>query len=373
MKVLFIFFALFYYIQSSDSMGKIINSEYTMVLDRISLGISFESDKKITYCESLDMQDTFCYNPGGAKNQNILGYTTLNVNNVFLNCTKMKELIYFLNGNLNLTFYYPVNDSDKTIGLEKGISLGFEKENEYNSLTKQLKKAGYIDKAIFSFIPVETIRGGLDFGEFKNDLVRGYYAMTCKVNQKIAKWGCDLSQISFKYSNNTTIIYSNTSYGYFQSSGPFLLVPKHFFDFLVETFFKDLLKKNQCEYVSTFFGYKSLVCECDKFMQNFPIFGFVFDGYRITFKSYSIFTQYGNSCYFVIEYKEGNDNFIFGSSFLLNFISKFDNEENTVSFYSMNRFEKVSQNQIGKQIIFVSIIIQCITCIIILLTSKNLK
>ena len=39
-----------------------------------------------------------------------------------------------------------------------------------------------------------------------------------------------------------------------------------------------------------------------------------------------------------------------------NFISKFDNEENTVSFYSMNRFEKVSQNQIGKQIIFVSII-----------------
>lgn len=373
MKVIIIFFTILLYINSSDTSSKIINSEYSMVLDRISLGISFESDKKILYCESLDMQNTFCFNPGRAKNQNILGYTTLNINNAYLNCSKMNEEIYFLNGNLNFTFYYALNDSNKIIGLEKGISLGFEKPNEYNSLTKQLKKAGYIDKAIFSFIPAETIRGGLYFGEFKYDLARGYYGMTCKVNEEISKWGCDLQSISFQYSNNTTIIYYNTSYGYFQSSGPFLVVPKSFFDFLIDTFFKDLFKKNQCEYVSTFFGYKSLVCECDKFMNNFPIIGFVFDGYRMIFKSYTIFNQYGNSCYFLIEYKEGNEDFIFGSSFLLNFITKFDNEENTVSFYSMNRFEKVIQGHIKKNFIFASVIIQCLTGIIIILFAKNLK
>ena len=315
-----------------------------MVLDRMSLQITYPGYESIYFSETLDLQDSLSINYGSSliEKKSFDGLEIVEINN-----TKYyvkQEKILFKGGSMNWTFYMPT-DIEKP-GKEKGVSLGFEKNGETNSFIHQLKAQGLIDKAIFSFIPVESLQGGLYFGEFPKKLTSYHKSFTCKVDETIAKWGCNFDSIYFQEKGNRDnySIYPVNSYAYFQSSGPFILAPKTFIDDLEKIYFAPYLANKTCNYTNTSFGYKSFFCDCGAVLKSFPEMGIVFDGYKININPYSIFNSFGSACYFLIEFNDNNNKWVFGSGFLLYYISKFDNEDNTVTLYSMYEFEKVKFN-----------------------------
>lgn len=321
----------------------------------MSLQITYPGYESIYFCETLDLQDTFSIGYGSSLMKNISfdGLEIVEINNS--NYYVKQENILFNGGSMNWTFYMPTDNSQPS--KDKGVSLGFEKKGQTNSFIHQLKAQGLIEKAIFSFIPVDSIQGGLYFGELPQTMTTYHKSFTCKVDETIAKWGCNFDSIYFQEKGNKDkySIYPINNYAYFQSSGPFILAPKLFVDDLINIYFSPYLANKTCNYTKTSFGYKSFFCDCDAVLKSFPEMEIVLDGYKIHINPYTIFNSFGSACYFLIEFKDNNNKWIFGSGFLLYYISKFDNEENTVTLYSMNEFEKVKFNFTFLQKIFTQI------------------
>ena len=320
------------------SNDNIISVEYQKVVDRISYGIKMKERPFLTVYASIDMQDTHSYYSECENITKILGEVSVMIYKEEVPCTIYQtELELNENDSLNFKHYYP-NIRMNRIGLEKGVGFGFEISTN-DSFISQLKAQNKIDKVIFSIVPKTNSKGLIYLGGLPEKIAENKSFAICKVIEENMAWGCQLNSIMFQTKNWNINRFPINQYGYFQSSGGFVMIPKWFAQYLNETFFNQYLENKKCKYHIPFLNYYNFECNCDVF-DNYLSISFVFDNYHFNFSLSQVVAKYQNRCDLLLYYLEENeDKWVFGSEFLINYISTFDSDNKQIIFYSNSTFQ----------------------------------
>ena len=139
------------------------------------------------------------------------------------------------------------------------------------------------------------------------------------------------------FGNEESEIYVNEEYAKFTSEHFNILAPYRFLQFMKKTVFKDYMEKGKCMYTSSD-RYHFYSCDCDV-LDKLEDIHFVFNNIVHTFKMKDLFEIYDPSemgsefCELLIS-KSNDDKWSFGVMFLEKYMSQFDYESNTISFYS---------------------------------------
>ena len=150
----------------------------------------------------------------------------------------------YFNGELNYSFYYMKKKKDFVF---TSISLSHKFRDVKFSLIDQLFNNKYIDKKTFGLYHIGKSSGEIFFGNYEKYLnySNQSFLYTINVNQDDIRWSFKLNMIYFKNNTNMnlSINYLNSYYAFFNTAHLKIFVPKDFFDFLIEKFFKVNLKK----------------------------------------------------------------------------------------------------------------------------------
>jgi hypothetical protein len=254
------------------------------------------------------------------------------------------------------------------------ISLAYSYHNESFSILHYLYTNKIIPHKSFAIKYDEdsTTSGLMYLGGIPNHIVKNYsYYSKCKVNNLSDKWACELTSIQFngKY-------YNHTIYPYFQTNSIYILSSSKFIEYIENVFFGKLLDEFICEIVGTWDS-KEYQCICDRIPDDLKM-SFVLDGIIFTLNKDELFKKSHNMCLFLI--KENflvKDQWVFGSIFYSKYLTYFDQEAGTITFYSNNKFlyernglDDITKNVIRK-IYIVLIGVLFIWFIILVLFNKN--
>ena len=227
----------------------------------------------------------------------------------------------------NINYFMVSNAYLMTIHNEYFVGLSPNVKNETFSIVHSLYNQGYISSKKFGFSPRNN-SGLLYIGGVPSNETHNKHLLKCNnINEK--SWGCKLNTISI---NNYTFI--NDAYTYFNVNDKKTYVSLEFFFFFGENILNKYIKTQQCSMKirgdNCFFE-----CELDIFnYENYEIsFGF-FDGNGFSFDLINMFTCRQSICETLFFYNDKMKNFfVLGGHFLSMFVSEFDYEENTISFY----------------------------------------
>lgn len=290
-----------------------------------------------------------------------------------------------------------------------GIGLAYKFVDEKYSLTHQLKQRNIISHLNYGFIPpllinsyenIENINisnndtllnnknqdGIIFFGGVPKNYIFNKYRYDCKLNEKYNFWSCELPYVFFgeinKYNNSENLYFKNENYAYFNGAESRILAPHDFMTFLKMNVFQEELLNGNCKYYM--YGHNYLFeCKCE-LMDKFPNISFVFDKYKYTFTSSELFMEYGGGfCQFqIIENHLRKNNFAFGAPFMSKFISNFDYETKSISFYTENQLEEIDleelfhPNHIKRNLMILGIVLLIIGCYLLIrkkIEQKKLK
>lgn len=220
------------------------------------------------------------------------------------------------------------------------ISFPLNPKNELFSIVHQLKKSHQIEKMKYTFIPDGD--GEYSGKMYIGNLPTSFYDINkskgeCKVIGE--SWGCNLQLIYFMDSLNNMYkknrYFLNNEYALFDCNILGIEVPFSFLEYIKNNVMKDLFNKNHC-----WFAGKKKHVQCEELNEILNIvpkwINVVFDNkaYSIEMKSI-IGKDYENirkTALYIFE--SMNNNWIFGSLFLRNFVSSFDYEDKIVMFHS---------------------------------------
>ena len=258
------------------------------------------------------------------------------------------------------------------------FAFGFHIYNELHSLTHSLSYDNPYMSSKFSLAfpnNVEEDYGYLFFGDTpKNKMGKEAftYNSTIKIKGNKKYWQTELTNIIIpKY---FSVYNTYKYYSYFSTLTPYILLPKNIFEELIKQYFGKYLKNNKCKRFG--YGVKEYDCPCS-IVNELPSIGFVIDNNYYLLSSADLFFPYENICVFNIisneeEYGVDSNHIVFGIRFLWNFVSEFDYEKKSITFFSKKPFENITSiNGLlkGKSIFFVLLIIQSFLLIAILINS----
>ena len=141
-----------------------------------------------------------------------------------------------------------------------------------------------------------------------------------------------------------------------------ILVPKDYFDFIKDTFFKDLLEREIC---TLEFGKTTILCDSESDFNVFPNFtNFEFNG--VTLSLYRRDFIEGNEIFLIQQtdpLKYNPDEWVFGYKFMKRFHMFFDYESRKITFYlNASLKARVFSNQysnLQKNLFFITFNILC--------------
>lgn len=370
-NVIVIVIILFMSVISTDNFFFV---EYQKVIDRISYGIKMKETPFLTVYSSIDMQDPHSYY---SEYQNItkkIGEASVKLYGKKVPCNIYQtEMQLNENYTINFKHYYP-NIKMPGIGLEKGVGFGFEIDTN-DSFLSQLKAQNKINKMIFSIVPETNNKGLIYLGGLPKNITQNKSFAFCQVKEKTMAWGCQLNSILLQTKNWNINSIPINQYGYFQSSGGFVMIPKWFAQYLNETFFNQYLENKKCKYNVPFMDFYNYICNCEIF-DDFLSLSFVFDNYHFNFSLSQVIAKYKNRCDLLLYYLEENeDKWVFGSEFLLNYISTYDSDNRKITFYSNSTFKfdnnlKLYQKNCQILLIFL-MIIGFINCFLFIIAKRR--
>lgn len=267
----------------------------------------------------------------------------------------------------NMLNFYVVQSMDN---IEKSvIGMGSRFIESSMSLVDNLYINQKINKKMFTLMTIKsTPTGKIIFGDIEQYslLTSLYHKAKCKViNDNLSfNWSCQLNQInvitnefSFKYSINSVVSFSST-YGD-------ILVPINYFEKLLK--FLQLNQKYQNKWkVEEQASYKVINYQCDITPFTFEI---VID--NTIFIINTEIEHQKEHCKLLITSKDGNNDWVIGTSFYENYITTFNYESQEIWFYSKNIFLHLNNRTIN--ILFYRIIIIVLSLSVILLLYLKKK
>ena len=158
-------------------------------------------------------------------------------------------------------------------------------------------------------------------------------------------WGCDLFFIYFanQSNNKKNIKYNYINYydAIFDSGEDFIYAPTEYLDYLKSSVFKEQFQAGECGYISHL-SYNSIECtNSPNLWKNLPTYiNFVLGNYIYSINTTKLFYDCGMNLMrlIIVEKTEGSykerQKWIFGASFMHNYISSFDFDEKKITFYS---------------------------------------
>lgn len=244
---------------------------------------------------------------------------------------------------MNYPFYLGIESKYTMVNLGS-IGLAFKFNDTKYSSIHYLYNNKYISNLSFGLYPHDSSNGILFFGGIHEHLLQGMKTSFCTVDDSKFNWNCRLSHIYIgdislmKSSNAIDKVASFDGYSYFEASENHIYCPKEYITFLIGTVFKNSFAQKQCRYESS--SDQFIECKCN-IINSFPNVNFVFDGKAYTIKLEHLFLNrnYTDYCALEIIYSSWYKNqWVFGTPFLRNFVSVFDYNNQTVTFYSENDF-----------------------------------
>lgn len=211
------------------------------------------------------------------------------------------------------------------------LGLAYKFNDENYSLLHNLKKRNIIDRAAFGFGYLKEPVGKVLLGGFPTKLTEGRSVSHCQVDQGHSAWGCSLRYVlmgEFKYP-------VKKGYVSFHANASKIFAPQKFIAALKKNIFQDLIKKKICN--STLFMDWNFECDC-KSLHLFPDITFVIEDKKYILEKNEVFYHLAFSCFFIIVESPTNE-WVIGTSFLKKYLTLFDYENSTISFYSESKLE----------------------------------
>jgi hypothetical protein len=251
------------------------------------------------------------------------------------------------------------------------ISFAYSFQNESFSVLHQLYKNKIIPHKSFAIQLDDpfTSSGIMYIGGIPKQLLSNYsYSSQCFVNKTINQWSCELTSIELNGE-----VYNNVIYPSFQTNTIRILSPKGFMDYVEKVYFRDLIKDSKCLKVERY-EVDEIQCSCEDIPENFTMH-FEINGNIFTLNRTELFEKVRSTCTFMIQENYLDDKqWVFGSIFFYKYLTYFNTETSSITFYSLTPFKKsISFTTILNKSIFLVIIVTLCIWITILLFFNNKK
>ena len=360
-----IFYILLYVLLSlSLEDEKVLIAKYGLLFGGYTLTIKAGKDSSTSYVKTINHSSQFLVRPGGSiKEESFIENTTiLSKNKTELPVSLIKEDIHIGNFSTMIKSYIITNES-LFEQCDNSLPFAHKFDDESYSIVHQLYNNKIISHLAFALGKYQRYEGNFYFGKFPFDEVKSLYQSKCNVDSSDVNWSCSLQYAYF--GNEQSEIYVNEEYAKFTSEHFNILASYRFLQFMKKTVFKDYMEKGKCMYTSSD-RYHFYSCDCDV-LDKLEDIHFVFNNIVHTFKMKDLFEIYDPSemgsefCELLIS-KSNDDKWSFGVMFLEKYMSQFDYESNTISFYSEKQFETfvMKSNSISKYIsvfVFIGLLI----------------
>ena len=229
------------------------------------------------------------------------------------------------------------------VTFEAILSLTFKYDDYDYSLVYQLYNKDVIDKKQFGMkITYDILQGTLYLGGLPQKIVGNLVQNTLKVNDKYSTWGFNIKRIIVgKYT-----FYSN-DYVYLQSTQKAIYVKRDFYEFYNNTILREYYDNNTC-YIRDIRDYR---VKCiGREIKYLPPIEVIIQGYKFRINKNNIFTCFLDICSLDMEIRE---HWVFGTSFFERYITLFDYDDKSVSFFYK---ESLLYSNYNKSIIIIVII-----------------
>lgn len=212
------------------------------------------------------------------------------------------------------------------------LGLGHSTKEEKYSLLQELKVKGQITHASFgiSFPNFRVFLGGLPL-EFRNK----DHSNCNIINKSDPRWNCKLLFITYKnksieYKYKTT---NETSFVIFSSDNNITQVPEHFFSYMIDTIFHEMIMAHVC-FISKGISHERLLyCDPNDFIKKGNVTFVIEDfSYTILFEQFWACLKF--FCYFSFKENKDGNYWMLGSDFYYKYTILFDDEEQKIHFYS---------------------------------------
>ena len=256
-------------------------------------------------------------------------YEPISINDSFHNVKEITNPIIidsFKTKNAITYYLYNNKDSEDSLGLASSFL------NTQMSLVHTLYSSNDISKRQYGFIFTDDYNGYIFFGEYP---IKSNKVSKCRIYSKnYITWNCDLQYIKMISKG----IYKNSHYSYFNIKEEGILVPFSFYEHF--ELYLDVNFNDNCKNLVGDHRY-SFRCK-STYLKTLPQIEFSFDGNSLYFDTLSLFKcnnkrKNNFDCDSYIYY-DGTvkDTFIFGYAFMKEYITVFDYDGQTVSFYENN-------------------------------------
>ena len=186
-------------------------------------------------------------------------------------------------------------------------------------------------------------------------------------------WGCELTSVYYTDLFNTMYKSNRTYRAVFEHMEQNILVPKDYFDFIKNTFFKELLEREVC---TLEFGKTTIVCDSESDFNVFPNFtNFEFNG--VTLSLYRRDFIEGNEIFLIQQtdpLKYNPDEWVFGYKFMKRFHMFFDYESRKITFYlnaslKARVFSNTDSSNLQTKLLFITFNILCFGMGVLIVTN----
>ena len=240
-----------------------------------------------------------------------------------------KEILHVKQKNFKLdNFYFHYLDIEKPEGTFDSLALPYTFKDTKMSLIHQLYKNGSLSKKQFSFVPIDQDVGYIYLGYLPKEVLdknNFKQIASCKVDSHYNTWGCNIERVYID-----TNVYESDQYAYFNTVSKYTFVPRSFMSFFSETFMREYLTKNICQYDPSSDTYQ---CNCEQLTQ-FPKVVIILGRQSIELSKEVLFTNINSQCKLTLKTNPMNMNWIFGTDFIEKHITTFNYDKGTIEIYS---------------------------------------
>ena len=281
------------------------------------------------------------------KESEVIKQTKLKINDKEISLNLIEQNLYISNYSISLQYYNLEKKDDRTFS---NLALSFAKECEDSKkcLVNRLKDEGKINKLEYTFEKVD-LEEYIDeesiiyIGGVPNNVIKDKNMVKCKVDKSNSNWSCNLRGISFGVSPNELKYEEINDKITFQVRNEDFQVPEKFLSFYKSKILKVVIEKGWCRYYDSpdiyIAGYQ---CK-NKAMKLIPTIHLLIGNFYLSFPSKLFFELPKDSSdeeeyVFLNIQKNPFDKWSIGGRFINHYISRFNYEDNTISFYSDDKF-----------------------------------
>ena len=234
----------------------------------------------------------------------------------------------------DFSFYLPLKNT--YLEVSNTISFAYKYSDTKHSLVHQLYKSGHITKRQFAFeSQIHNTSNLFSIGGVPPQYIEGKHKATIQVDQSHNSWGFEVTAIKY---NSTISKYFNKQHAYIFTNDTDFYVDNSTFEWLKTEVFGEWFNKGSCK-MCTFGKRKTICCKTEIYL-NFQPFSFVIQGYQFDLNKNEMFycDNSDNTCHLIIQVMSPkfcvvDDSWKIGYMFLTKFVSVFDYDKNSISFY----------------------------------------